>query len=496
MYVPCGRCEACRVLNGFRKTDRVNAAFNEYRYRYFVTLTYRTECLPFAVLNDDLHQLESSDCDYNGEVYHVDINSEVVKQSKSFILGMFQKYGALPVLSHSDLIGFKKRLRKRIYEKIGEYPKLFIYAAGEYGGERFRPHYHLCIAFNDIRINRIFRECVFDAWRMYRKYSEKNDLRLIGKTDIQRITTSGCVQYCTAYLNCVYNLPAIYQRCAFRTFSSETPTGDFRILRSGFTDIRKIFNEVPIYETYLSSKDFKPVTTLCSSLYRLRFFPKLSHFREFSHYDRISLYRAFEEASRSGFSAVEFASFHFERKRDQVDFYIYTNFERILDIYFIDLTDRSKSINSLKRLYYVSRRVCQNSYTLGVSVAEYVSKIELFYDKIEQDKLKRFYNYISELQNDFFNPVCIEQIFHLYNQTDFDSLHHLEYYQKQFNSHSASTDANEIYHQHIFAQKVLKIALDNSKTHKRNDAFSNAGRKRRSWIPILSKRKQKALHLL
>ena len=69
--VACGHCAACNVLKGYSRVDKVNAAFDTYIYRYFVTLTYRDETLPLAKYDEDSFSLISNDCDYNGELYQV-----------------------------------------------------------------------------------------------------------------------------------------------------------------------------------------------------------------------------------------------------------------------------------------------------------------------------------------------------------------------------------------------------------------------------------------
>lgn len=495
--VPCGHCEACRVITGLRRSSRINLVFNEYRFRYFVTLTYRDECLPIATYDNLIGSIVSpNDCDYNGEVYHINVDSECVLKSYNFLKPRFKKYGGLPVLSHSDLIGFKKRFRKELYEKLGYYPFVFIYAAGEYGldtSKSQRPHYHLCIGFNDVRIERVFRESVYNAWRMYRKYSSQNDLRLIGKVDIQRVTSNGCANYCASYLNCVYDLPPVLKESCFRPFSTCSPTGDRQLCKYDVFDLREVFDRLPIKASYVDNG--KIVDCLLPSLYRNRFFPKLPNYGCFTLYDRICLYRTYERVvSTVGNLEMYFNDLWNNKLHGR--FFTPTNFDILIDNFFLDLSDRFKSFTKFKRLYYVSRRVTQNAYTLGVSIDDYVKRIDDFYYKIEMDKFKRFYHYVSELESDFYHPCDLKKIFHLYNQTDFENLYHREYYQKQFGVDFHTTcNSHVLWHQLQYEQKMYACALDNSKTHKRNDVFASSCR-RKTYIPILSSLKSKVLQRL
>lgn len=99
--VPCGRCIGCRLDYSRQWADRMVLELEHTGKGIFVTLTYN---------NDNVPQLEDD-------------------------------FG-LPVLTldKTDLQLFFKRLRKRFKGKEIRY-----YAAGEYGSNTFRPHYHAII---------------------------------------------------------------------------------------------------------------------------------------------------------------------------------------------------------------------------------------------------------------------------------------------------------------------------------------------------------------
>lgn len=483
--VACGHCAACNVLKGYSRVDKVNAAFDTYIYRYFVTLTYRDETLPLAKYDEDSFSLISNDCDYNGELYQVPLDSQVAYDCKDFIISCVKKYGGVPVVSHRDMINFKKRFRKYVKSKLGFYPRIFIYLATEYGPLHYRPHAHFEFGFNEPKLEPIFRECIYQAWTMYRKYSEVCDLRTIGKIDIQRVVNSGVTSYCTQYLNCLSNLPRILSCTKFRPFYQKTRTSDFELHRSGSDNLRKVFIDLPITETKISGINNTVSTSVVGALFKSKYFPKCPLFSQISFYDRVCLYRTYEQYCQ--FSAKEFAAFAISDKYRR--FHVSTNLQRLLDLYFIDNQDYFKSFNKLVRLYYVSRRVYFNASSLGVTIEQYVQRIIDFYDKLELDKLSRFYHYIEDIQNDKLQPATLRDIYHLYYNTS-DKLVNLEYYRKQFGV-SESTDSQGNIRQLSFSIKMLKIVNDTTKTKKRNDDFEHRGIKRTPYLCVLSKNKQK-----
>lgn len=485
--VPCGHCAACTVTKGYSRVDKVNSAFDTYKYRYFVTLTYRDETLPLAKYDEKTNSLVSDDCDYNGECYHVSLDSQSAIDSQDFILESIKKYGGVPVVSHRDIINFKKRFRKYVKQEIGYYPKFFIYCVTEYGPLHYRPHAHLEFGFNDGEIEPIFRQCIDKAWTMYSKYSKEIDLRRIGKIDIQRVVNSGSTSYCTQYLNCTSNLPTVLSRTKFRPFQQKSSTADFELHRAGFDDLRKVFYQLPVVETKVSSINNQVSSTVVGLLCKNRYFPKCACFGQLSHHDRISLYRTYLEYSQ--FTASEFADFAINDKYQR--FYVSTNLQRILDLYFIDNSDYYKSFVKLKRLYYVSRRVCQNASSLGVSIEDYVNQIEEFYHRIEQDKLKRFYHFIEEIQRDKLQPASLEDIYHLYYNTS-ERIVNLDYYRSQFGVLGLPSSQSNT-RQLSFSLKMLKIVTDTTKTKKRNDDFEYRGKIRTPYLCVLSKNKQKLL---
>lgn len=135
MDVPCGRCTNCRVAQREEWILRLRLEAKSSPYVHFLTLTYDDFCVPKL---DD----------------------------------------GLMVLNKRDIQLFFKRLRKKYPAKVLRY-----FAAGEYGKNGLRPHYHIML-FSKIPIH---REDIFDSW--------KN-----GYIDI-KISDESAAKYVAKYLN-------------------------------------------------------------------------------------------------------------------------------------------------------------------------------------------------------------------------------------------------------------------------------------------------------
>lgn len=109
IQIPCGRCIDCRLNQSRQWATRMMLEAEYHMSNYFVTLTY-----------DPVHVPLSSFLDYEtGEV----LPSQTLRKT--------------------DLQAFFKRLRRR--QEYYHDNQIRYYAAGEYGDETHRPHYHAII---------------------------------------------------------------------------------------------------------------------------------------------------------------------------------------------------------------------------------------------------------------------------------------------------------------------------------------------------------------
>ena len=100
--IPCGKCIGCRLDYSRSWADRMMLELDHTKKGVFFTLTYDNDHVPLT-------------CDDDGQ------------------FGWF-------TLEKSDLQKFFKRLRKRFKDK-----EIRFYAAGEYGSNTQRPHYHAIV---------------------------------------------------------------------------------------------------------------------------------------------------------------------------------------------------------------------------------------------------------------------------------------------------------------------------------------------------------------
>ena len=63
--VPCGKCAACLVNKGLRKSNRIKDYIVGYQYQFFITLTFDDKFLPLARYSaEDYSLFHDLDCEY------------------------------------------------------------------------------------------------------------------------------------------------------------------------------------------------------------------------------------------------------------------------------------------------------------------------------------------------------------------------------------------------------------------------------------------------
>lgn len=176
LYLPCGKCEACRNNDSLCWRIRLKEEFYNSENAYFVTLTY------------DDSKLNFEQCFNNG----------------NFV-------GFFPTVNKKDIQKFFKRFRKHFENYYKEKQIKFSYfLVSEYGPTSYRPHYH-AILFNlpvlspidEVQIAKITKE-VQEIW--------SNGFIRIDKCNEQRIG------YCTKYMSCETVIPT-YLPKPFRMIS-------------------------------------------------------------------------------------------------------------------------------------------------------------------------------------------------------------------------------------------------------------------------------------
>lgn len=268
--VDCGQCDYCIHKRAKKASMRVKTAGSTFKYSYFVTLTYDNEHIPLMACKvlhseyddvvgisgdihygDEHHQyipVSEYQCDDDSMLRHIFFEQvqgtvpfdreikEYVPVKDNWFLSMdairsfiyktqavdktvypaAEQYGLgnlIPFLNYVDVQNYIKRLRKHLFQKLGNYETLHFYAVGEYGPVHFRPHYHLLLFTNSDKVASVLRYCHDKSWTF-------------GRSDFQR-SAGGASSYVASYVNSLSAAPLLYRSCRAFKPKSRASVGFF-----------------------------------------------------------------------------------------------------------------------------------------------------------------------------------------------------------------------------------------------------------------------------
>lgn len=231
VVVPCGHCPSCVLRRSAIQTNLLTTYSAQFRYIYFVTLTYAPCFLPtlevsvIEICTDDI-----ADVSCVPDINNLDANddntylfgfrsvprSASVKVKNSTVERVFKdpevkfsypmkpkellfildkiKHNVpnrIPYVCNRDLDLFLKRLRSYYPDE-----KLRYYAVSEYGPTSFRPHWHLLLFSNSERFSKTVCENVSKAWSY-------------GRCDAS-LSRGFAAPYVASYVNSFVALPDFY----------------------------------------------------------------------------------------------------------------------------------------------------------------------------------------------------------------------------------------------------------------------------------------------
>lgn len=231
VVVSCGRCPSCILRRSAIQTNLLTTYSSQFRYVYFVTLTYAPCFLPtlevsiVEVCTDDVADVpcvpnidELDAGDSNTYLFgfrsvprtaSVKVKNSTVERTfkdpevkftypmkpKEF-LSILEKINhnvpnRIPYVCNRDLDLFLKRLRSYYPDE-----KLRYYAVSEYGPTSFRPHWHLLLFSNSERFSQTVCENVSKAWSY-------------GCCDVS-LSRGFAASYVASYVNSFVALPDFY----------------------------------------------------------------------------------------------------------------------------------------------------------------------------------------------------------------------------------------------------------------------------------------------
>lgn len=231
VVVPCGTCPSCLLRRSAIQTNLLTTYSAQFRYAYFVTLTYAPCFLPTlevsvieACTDDvadvscvpDINDLDAGDPNTYlfgfrsvPRTASVKLKTSTVERTfkdpeikfsypmkSEYILSILEKVrhnvpNRIPYICNRDLDLFLKRLRSYYPDE-----KLRYYAVSEYGPTSFRPHWHLLLLSNSERFSETICENVSKAWSY-------------GRCDTS-LSRGYAALYVASYLNSFVALPDFY----------------------------------------------------------------------------------------------------------------------------------------------------------------------------------------------------------------------------------------------------------------------------------------------
>jgi hypothetical protein len=231
VVVPCGSCPSCLLRRSAVQTNLLTTYSAQFRYAYFVTLTYAPCFLPTlevsvveACTDDiadvpcvpDINDLDAGDPNtylfgFRSVPRTASVKLKTSTVERTFkdpevkfiypmkskdILSILEKVkhdvpNRIPYICNRDLDLFLKRLRSYYPDE-----KLRYYAVSEYGPTSFRPHWHLLLLSNSERFSETICENVPKAWSY-------------GRCDTS-LSRGYAALYVASYLNSFVSLPDFY----------------------------------------------------------------------------------------------------------------------------------------------------------------------------------------------------------------------------------------------------------------------------------------------
>lgn len=231
VLVSCGSCPSCILRRSGIQTNLLTTYSAQFRYVYFVTLTYAPRFLPtlevsiIETCTDDIADVPCfpniNDLDANDDNTYlfgfrsvsrfasVKLKTSTVKRvfkdpevkfaypmkpkELLSILGKIKHHvpNRIPYICNRDLDLFLKRLRSYYPDE-----KLRYYAVSEYGPTTLRPHWHLLLFSNSERFSQTVFENVSKAWSY-------------GRCDAS-LSRGFAAPYVASYVNSFVALPDFY----------------------------------------------------------------------------------------------------------------------------------------------------------------------------------------------------------------------------------------------------------------------------------------------
>lgn len=229
IYAPCGHCYSCLKNKSNRDTALTMNIASNFKYCYFVLLSYEDCYLPYIELKtfdplDDVRSnylfssinrglripvsngkdriIEDSSFEFTHSMASSEYQDIIVKchgrydfLRKCVVYPRFEDCdNRIPYCNTSDCQKFLKRLRFHSKDKYNE--EIRFYGVSEYGPRTYRPHWHLLLFFNSDELTSSIQQLVSESWSY-------------GHTTCE-LSRGGASSYVASYVNSNVCLPSLY----------------------------------------------------------------------------------------------------------------------------------------------------------------------------------------------------------------------------------------------------------------------------------------------
>ena len=452
VWTSCGNCEACKHRHALRWVYRLKDEQRFHKYCFFVTLTYSDKFLPKLIPNvsfDDKQYLTGifkKDCEFvsnrNDEYFMPFSDFEfTTKSDLSLFHGIWHAKLGIPYASKRDIQLFHKRLNKFFYDNVTSKFKNFrFFVVSEFGSTTCRPHMHGIYFVDDERVAKEFEKGICSCW----KFGNEQ----IGRFDCQSVESSA-ISYVAQYINSLSDLPSFYAKGKIKPWFLCSRNPAIGVMQSTSEDLRKIFDSGTVSQVVHKQGTSKFVDVPLQQSFENRLYPRCSFFNKISDSLRIKLYTI-----TGRFDGKKFQQFYF----NVINYLKYNDCNLAQYLRYLATTCNC-FYDSLRRLYFLSRRFMKNCYLFGLSPLEYLKRIVKYYQDKALYRLKRFYRLQEEFCNDRSNdPEDLVQLYSDFAMRNSDIVTPLEETRSFRNfvkdTHSNHVNSTKTHYKNIYKESI------------------------------------------
>lgn len=383
VWTSCGYCKTCKKRRASRWIARLEVERSQHLVSFFTTLTYANEWLPILAVDPNGDKDKLFDWRHDIEVSVSKDLTFLTAADRQYFDMRIAQFKGIPYVSVIDIQKFHKRLNKYFHDNVThKWQNFRFFTVTEYGSTTLRPHVHSIYFVDERSVADCFEEAVRSCWFYGHSYSEP----------VLKTASS----YVAQYLNELFELPSFYKDRPLRPFfvcSKRPAIGCFAERSEDFKEIFDIgvSNRV-VPDTYDSSKFVNVPLLKCIEN---RLFPKIKGFDFIPHSLRVELYKSSFKGvgERDGYERTfeDFCSFVSKCARANPVHYDLSNVGNYFSCICHAFTD--KGYECLRRFYYMVKRVYRNCLEFGVTIEQYVRKIEDYWSNKKLSCLRSFYEF-------------------------------------------------------------------------------------------------------